>query len=222
MAQPAASRIYAGETSEQRRSGRREKLVEAGIELLGTGGREGTTVRAVCAAARLTPRYFYESFENLDELQIAVLDHVLSGATVQVLAAVEAAPSAVEARTRAAIEAFVSFAVDDPRRARIVFAEAFGNEAMMERRRMALAALAAFASEQAQALYGSLEDTDRLVRTTALMLAGGVAEVLLAYTVGELDTTREELVADVVALIEATGSAAAAIAVDRQGQRRSG
>ena len=217
MSQPAASRLYAGETSEQRQGGRRVRLVEAGIELLGTGGREGTTVRAVCAAARLTPRYFYESFENLDELQVAVLDHVLSGATVQVLAAVDGAPSDVGARTRATIEAFVSFVVDDPRRARIVFAEAFGNEAMMERRQAALAALATLASEQAQALYGSLEGTDPLVRTTALMLAGGVAEVLLAYTAGELDTSREELVADVVALIEATGAAAAAIAVERQG-----
>jgi len=217
MAQPGASRIYAGETSEQRRSGRRVRLIEAGIELLGTRGREGTTVRAVCATAQLTPRYFYESFENLDELQVAVLDHVLSAATAHVLAAVEAAPSAVEARTHAAIESFVSFVVDDPRYARVVFAEAFGNEAMMERRRVALSGFAALASEQAQSLYGSLEDTDRLVQTTAQMLAGGVAEVLMAYTAGELETTRDELVADVVALIEATGAAAASIAVERQG-----
>jgi AcrR family transcriptional regulator len=51
--------------------------MDAAFQLLGTEGWSGTSVRAVCQGARLNPRYFYESFDDLDALVIAVYDRVV-------------------------------------------------------------------------------------------------------------------------------------------------
>lgn len=218
MAGSAAPRTYAGATFDERRGSRRARLIAAGLELLGTVGRERTTVRAVCASAQLTPRYFYESFDDLDALLATVLDQILAEAAGEVFAAVEAAPPDVRSRSRATVESFVAFTVDDPRRARIVFAETSGSEPLEQRRRAALAAFAGMASEQARDLFGDLPESEPLIRTTALLLAGGIAEVLLAFVAGELETTREQLITDLSELIEATGAEAARIAGHRYAQ----
>ena len=63
-----------GLSTEERQRERRQLLIEAALDLLATEGSSGTTVRAVCAQARLNPRYFYESFDELDALVVAVYD----------------------------------------------------------------------------------------------------------------------------------------------------
>ena len=59
---------------------RRDKLVAAGVELLGGAAGPALTVRAVCRESGLTERYFYESFADRDEFVRAVYDHVCSTA----------------------------------------------------------------------------------------------------------------------------------------------
>ena len=51
-------------------------LVETALDCLHVDGLAGISVRAICARARLTPRYFYESFADLDELLVATVDSV--------------------------------------------------------------------------------------------------------------------------------------------------
>ena len=53
-----AERRWGGTTLEDRAAARRAALIEAGVELLGTVGAEGVTVRAACRATRLSERYF--------------------------------------------------------------------------------------------------------------------------------------------------------------------
>src|SRR5262245_38863284 len=121
---------WAGLTPEERRAGRRDLLVDVGFELLGTEGWSGTTVRAVCNAARLNPRYFYESFDDLDELIVAVYDRLVTHLGEEVLAAVAAAGDDARAQTRAAVDRIVTFVDEDRRRARVLYVEALGNEAL--------------------------------------------------------------------------------------------
>src|SRR5258705_353216 len=66
MVAAAPARRYAGASADERRDERRARLLAAGLDALGTDGHRATTVRGVCARARLTPRYFYESFDDLD------------------------------------------------------------------------------------------------------------------------------------------------------------
>src|ERR1700743_1493019 len=70
IAQPARS--YGGLAMEERVAARRARFIEAGVELFGTQGFRGATVRGICAAAGLTDRYFYESFASLESLLAAV------------------------------------------------------------------------------------------------------------------------------------------------------
>ena len=65
---------WAGIPAEDRRAARRDRLLDAAFDLLGTEGWSATTVRGVCQAAQLNPRYFYESFPDLDALFVAVYD----------------------------------------------------------------------------------------------------------------------------------------------------
>ena len=73
MAQP---RHYAGHSAEERRVVRRKRLIDAAIRVYGDVGYRNATVKAVCEAAGLTERYFYESFANGEALLIAAFDTI--------------------------------------------------------------------------------------------------------------------------------------------------
>ncbi len=76
-------------TADDRRAERRELLIAAAFDLLGTQGWSATTVRAVVERADLNPRYFYESFADLDSLILAVYDEVVDEMGAIVLSALE-------------------------------------------------------------------------------------------------------------------------------------
>src|SRR5262245_18080215 len=114
---------WRGVAPEDRRAERRALLMDTAFELLGTEGWAGTSVRAVCQGARLNPRYFYESFDDLDALVVAVYDRVVSELGTAVLAAHGEAPDDPRAQLRAIVEATVAFVDDDRRRARVLYVE---------------------------------------------------------------------------------------------------
>ena len=207
--------MYRGVSAEDRRARRREQLLDAGLDLLGTEGWSATTMTAICARAGLTERYFYESFVGREALLLAVFDRVTAEAAEVVLAAIEASPREARARSRAAIAAFVELMTDDRRKGRVAFVEALGSEALARRRYEAIRAFAAILVEQAREFYGMPDGNDQLVELTSFMLVGGLAEALMAWLGGELSTSREQLIEDSTDLFVATGEAAVSIARSR-------
>jgi AcrR family transcriptional regulator len=204
----SASGVYGGVGAEQRKSARRAQLLEAALELLGTEGWQATTVRGICARAKLTPRYFYESFPDRDEVLLAVFDAIAQEGAAAVLSVVASAPNDARAKSRAAIGAFIELVTDDPRKARVLFVEAMGSEPLARRRFATVRMFAGLVAEQARHFYGVPAETDPLVEITALMLSGGLAETLLAWLDGTLKVTREQLIDDCADLFEAMGEAA--------------
>jgi AcrR family transcriptional regulator len=190
----ATTRPYRGVSAEQRRADRRARLLEAGLDLLGTDGWNGTTVRGLCSRAGLTERYFYESFKDSEELLLAVYDEIVGEAARVVLRAVEAAPHDEREKSKAAIAAFVDLMTNDPRKGRVAFVEAMGSEALMQRRLETLRGFAQLIAQQAREFYGPSAVTDADAELTAQLLVGGVAETLIAWLGGELDVSRERLV----------------------------
>ena len=163
-------------------------------------GAAATTVRAVCHKAELNARYFYESFDDIDALLVAVYDHVVAGmstATAAVSASPDMAPLVV---ARIGIDAIVRFIDEDRRRARILYVEAASNAALNRHRRetdiVAIATLEQAAVEAA----GSWPEGERVSRIGAAMLIGGLSEVLLDWIDGRIDVTREQLVDDLAVL----------------------
>jgi AcrR family transcriptional regulator len=170
---------------------------------------------AVCARAGLTERYFYESFTDREQLVLAVFDRITAEAAEVVLAAIEAAPHEARPRTRAAIAAFVELMTDDPRKGRVAFVEAMGSAALMARRFETIRTFAALLAEQARDFYGTPKSGDQLVALTSFLLVGGLAEALIAWLAGDLETSREQLIEDSTDLFVATGEAAVEIARKR-------
>lgn len=212
MAEPTPSRTpsrWNGLSTEERQRERRRLLLDAAANLLASEGSAGTTVRAVCAEARLNPRYFYESFEDLDALVVAAYDDVVVQLRKQVTAAVSAAEDD-DAAMRAAIEATVRFVDEDRRRGRILYIEALGNEALNLRRIQTGVGLVELVQVDTSRRRKGTPDTTA-GRMGAAVLVGGFSELLVDWIEGRLDVTADRLVDDATQIFIAVRDAAAAL-----------
>ena len=78
---------YVGLSMKERAAARRKEFTEAGIELFGTRGVAASKVADICRHAGLTERYFYESFDSVEEFVHAVAETVAIRAGARLLAA---------------------------------------------------------------------------------------------------------------------------------------
>lgn len=206
-----ATGTYGGVSAEQRRAERRRRLLDAALDVIGTQGWSATTLRGICERARVGPRFFYESFADLDALAAELYDEVLDAALGRTMVAIAAAPNDLRARTTAAFQAMLGEIIDDPRRARVLWVEAYGSETLVRRRFAAMRRLARVALEQSHDLL-DLPPDDRLLRAVSMLLAGGVTEFVLAWLDGGMDVSRDELIQVSVEVALAMGNAIPALA----------
>jgi AcrR family transcriptional regulator len=211
---------WAGVPASDRRAARRDLLLDAALELLGTEGWAATTVRGVCQAARLNPRYFYESFDDLDSLAVALYDRLVGELAERVRAAVDVAARDRRAQLRAAIECTVRFVDEDRRRGRVLYVEALGNEALNRRRYETGLALVDAVEQDATDRHGRLPPGIATGRVSAAVLVGGFSEVLVAWLDGRIAVSRQRLIDDATELFEALGDATAAIVARRATSRK--
>lgn len=206
----SATRSYRGASADERRARRRAALLAAGLELLGTRGWAGTTVRGVCAEAGLNDRYFYESFPDLDALRLAVVEELTSQGTAAILAATRA-PRDLRARARAVVTAIVDFFTADPRRAHILVHELQSSELLAGQRRELIRALVAIFTVQVHEVLDQVPVSDTDVELTALTLIGGGLELITTWLRGDLATDRDHLIDFIVALMVTSTDLAAAL-----------
>ncbi|NKQ58763.1 TetR/AcrR family transcriptional regulator [Amycolatopsis sp. K13G38] len=198
-------RSYRGVSSQQRRDQRREQLLEAGLDLLGTEGWQQTTMTAVCARAGLTERYFYESFAHRDELLLAVLDRVAERIRDVGLRALATPGGDPYRKATAAISAFVDLLTGDPRIGRVAMLESAAAEPLRTRRHELLREFAQLIATQAQALHGADALSPPHDQIAGLLLTGGLAELLMAWLSGELPVDRQDII-DVAATLFAAAT----------------
>ena len=163
-------------------------------------------MRAVCGRARLNPRYFYESFDDLDALVVAVYDSVIDELRHAVGQAVVAAGDDPHAAVRASVEATVRFVDDDRRRGRVLYVEALGNEALNVRRMQTGFDLVELVQRDTARRRGST-GPEQLERVGAAMLVGGFSEILAAWLDGRIDLSAEQLIDSATDLFLAVGQA---------------
>jgi AcrR family transcriptional regulator len=192
---PSTTRPYRGVSAEDRRANRRNRLVAAGLDLLGTVGFEQTTMTAVCARAKLTERYFYEHFSGRDQLLLAVVDQVAAEARATIWAALATAPREPRAAATAMITAFVDFITDDPRKGRAALVESAAADPLRGRRHELLREFAHRIVVEAHALFGARALQPPRDEINALLFVGGLAELLTAWLSGEITADRADIVA---------------------------
>jgi AcrR family transcriptional regulator len=191
--------VYGGQTAEQRRAARRERLLDAGLELFGTAGYAATAIEALCRRARLNPRYFYEQFSSREELLGAVYDRHVESVMRTVLAAIAEAPADPRGRLERGLRAFIDGTLADERAARINYFEVVGVSRELEaRRRAALRAYADMIAGQAAQLGASAftAAADRHLAATALVSAtDGLVIDMLSRSGTSHPRARERIVA---------------------------
>jgi AcrR family transcriptional regulator len=194
---------WAGVAPADRVAERRALLLDAALQLLGTQGLAATTVRGVCAAARLNARYFYESFPDIDALVVAVFDRVLGELRAAGEVAVAAAGADPVARVRALVTATTEFVDSDRRRARVLYVEGRGHEQLQRRRFESGSQIAELLAAGAAGSEPGLAH-----RILATFLVGGFSELLTRWLDGELPIDRDRLVHDATELFLAVGRTA--------------
>ncbi len=185
-------RPYRGVTADVRRERRREALLEAALDLLGSDTAD-ISVRGVCAGAGLTQRYFYESFTNLDELQLALFHQIADEIALEGAAALAAhAPVNLYDACRTAFEGAYSVFQTDPRKARATQIVSSTAEGLAGARRRIVAsyteAMRGFLGKE----FGSGLDSER-GQVALLYAVGGALEVTDAVLNGDVALSEEEL-----------------------------
>lgn len=193
--QEDSGRTWRGQSAEERRADRRERLIESGIALFGSRGYAHTPVKAVCEEAGLTERYFYETFDDREHLLSEIFDQLIAETAEQTVSAIEAAEEDLFVRLRVGLEAFFHALTRDPRRARIQEIEVVGvSEELERKRRLAIHSFAAIIAGQVERDPGW--DPDRGVRLDVITvgLVGSVNEQLVDYVLGDLEIEPAELI----------------------------
>ena len=120
------TRSYRGLSQEERRAERRERLIAAAIAVYGERGYHQATVKAVCEAAGLTERYFYESFANSEALLIDSFNAVTYSVLGEITRAAHEAGRGRIARSRAMLHAYFAALQREPQSARVFLVEIRG------------------------------------------------------------------------------------------------
>jgi AcrR family transcriptional regulator len=171
-------RPYRGVSADDRRAERRERLVEAVLNVIGVEGVAGTTVDKVCIDAGLTKRYFYEGFSDLDALMLEALDLLF----VRVFGRMTEAAAAHNTRSdqvHAIVTAVIGDLAADPRGARL-YVESPGHRALRDRREDAIVAFTDFVAGQVMAA----EADDDTVGLRVRVIVAGATDVITGFLAG--------------------------------------
>jgi AcrR family transcriptional regulator len=113
-------RPYRGVSAADRRGQRRQRLIDAGVQLFGTQGIAAVGIVDICAEAGLTKRYFYESFSSIEMLADAVFEYVTGNLVAAVAPAIQAGGGR---DPRPALTVYTRTVLSDPRVVRLLAVE---------------------------------------------------------------------------------------------------
>lgn len=177
MTQPATpTRSYRGVSQEERRADRRSRLIAAAVEVYGERGYRQASVKAVCEAAGLTERYFYESFANSEELLIASYNAVTYGLFNQIKKATQDSTASRSERARAMLDAYFTALKNEPRSAQLFLVEIRGVSPLVDE--AFNQAVRSIAREVMEVLATSKSKSDELL---AVGIVGGISQIALHW-----------------------------------------
>lgn len=211
----ATGQRYGGRTAQERRDERRTRLLDTALELFGTRGYASTSIEALCGAAHLNPRYFYESFASREELLRAVYDRHMATLRAAVEAALADAPPEPRALCERGLRAFVETQLGDERNARITYLEIVGVSLDLERhRRSVLRGFSETIARGADQLTasGALPPRDHML--TAIALGGAVDGLLTDCFTSDDAPSTDAILATLVDLFLAAFGAPPGVTTD--------
>ncbi|KJR08331.1 TetR/AcrR family transcriptional regulator [Gordonia sp. PS3] len=188
---PGGLRDYGGESGDARVARRRAALIDAALDMLAESEPGAVTVRGICARASLTPRYFYESFENADALVGAAFDMIIEQIADRALAGFNAGSSA-RGKVVGAVEAIVDVIEGDPRKGRVIFSDTLRSPVLVRKRLEMLKIFTELTFQSAPAVANVSGGQQTLA--AAHFQVGGLGRLLASWTEGLIDLDRPALV----------------------------
>jgi AcrR family transcriptional regulator len=197
-------RPFRGVPSDERQAQRRKQLVEAGLEAFGTRGFHLTGVRDVCGAARLTERYFYESFKNREALFLAVYEAAVERIRAAVARALESAGRRPIEVARAGLTAMLTTYREDPRLARVLLVEvlAIGRE-VGDAQQAVSASFAEMIAGVTQSLFPGMTEHGLEPRLVGNALYGSTLYVSMQWASGGFREPQEQILAHCLLVFDA-------------------
>jgi AcrR family transcriptional regulator len=196
------ARRYRGVAGVERRAERRARLIQAGMQVFGTEGYHGGTVRAVCAAAGLTERYFYESFANREELLRAIYSHLIDELRSRIDALPPHLSDRPEDRARPSLTVYFDLIGSNPAAARILLFEILGVSDEVDRLyRNATHGFALLLLQSTQPLLPAPLKAGLDHELIADGLVGAVIHIALRWVLSGYRQSREQVVDCCVAIL---------------------
>ncbi len=169
-------RSYGGRSAEQRTADRRERLIDAALDMFGTVGYANSPIEGLCARANVSTRSFYEDMGSREALLIALVESITSRAAANVAVALaDTEGKSIGPRVHAAFSAYLHVTCADHRSARVCYIEVVGVSAQVEEWRQAWRdRLTGLMVYEAQSAVERGEIVDRDFRLFAIAMIGAV------------------------------------------------
>lgn len=202
-----ATRSYAGVSAAQRRAERRNRLLEATLDVAGSEGYEGLSVSRLCRIAGLNDRYFYEHFADRQ----AVFDALVERLAAETLAVMTEAIAAAGADSRQVVHSGLSACINlltgDPRKARVVFVESPAHNSNAHRSQIRDMFITLMRAQAMLQLGGAIPDTLEFdLKFAGIHLFGALMECTTSWLAGDLAISRSELIEHCTRLLLAVTS----------------
>ena len=180
----SSKRVYAGLSESERINERRERFLDAGLEIFGRYGMRGATVRKLCKEAGLTERYFYESFADTEDLYCAVYNAQIGIVTQRFMSELPSLPEPLEDRIRTCLRLYFSLMRDD-RLVRVLYIESMvGSERVNEILFGFVRAQSALAITMLKTDNPELEISEDFVEALAAAINGACSAVSIQWMLG--------------------------------------
>lgn len=180
MARAEVVRSYRGISAANRRDERRDKILAAARQLWGEAGLTEVTVRRVCAASGLTPRYLYEHFSTRDALVLAVAEQVHDELFTTLVEASQAEPGGLKRKLLQALTTYLDAIADDPSVHRILTSDAHSLAGLEELRGRAIGIVTDLVVQYSAEFLEAPVDPE-IRRKEALFVVGGVNQLVEAW-----------------------------------------
>lgn len=193
-----AKRVYRQTSAEQRALERKQRLLDAALQLFSSTGYAHSTIEALCSEAKVTTRHFYQAFSSREALLLCLYEQLIQDLQTALLVAVTVPDLSVSQKIERLVYALVEHYLQDRRRAQVGVLEVVGaSPAVEQRRREVIQGIA----QLIQAFMNQLADDDRIprhdYRLIALAIVGGINEIMadwLTNPVLSLDQLAQEMI----------------------------
>lgn len=194
----STKRVYAKKNPEQRVIERRERLLEAALQLFATKGYANTTIEALCSEAKVTTRHFYQAFKGREELLLTLYNQLMLELQAGLLSAMQDEHSSLQHKMNQVIQALVKQYLTDTRRAQVGVIEVVGASPVVEkRRREVIHAIAMHLQAFLDEMAAQQKIPRRNYHWLAIAIVGGINELMAEWLMSP-SLTLEQLSDEIV------------------------